>query len=102
MSERKCDWCKKDIPQDAIICPNCQAWRKDISNEKIISYTLSGLSVILFFLGVINTWWGNFFDAFRIAEFISTFSGWVVMGLFVASIVYYARVSKKIGTWWWY
>ena len=102
MSERKCDWCKKDIPLDAVVCPNCQSWRKDINNEKIISYTLFGLSVVLLFLGIINTWWGNFLDTFRIGEFITSLSGWIVLGLFIAGMVYYVRVSKKIGTWWWY
>ena len=32
-SKKQCDWCRESIRIDAIKCPHCSKWRKDIQED---------------------------------------------------------------------
>ena len=86
-----CSWCSKEMTSEALKCPGCGKWRKDISTERVIYYSLLGVS--LFFLWIQERSGSSSFFA----------SPWV--WLFALTLVpcyyYYARLSKKMKTWWW-
>ena len=43
---RICEWCAMSILQQALICPYCRKWRKDIEHERFKFRTWSITSVI--------------------------------------------------------
>lgn len=109
---RTCEWCAETIAQQALKCPKCSKWRKDIDQDRIKCYMWScagpALPVALFFIGLNEGWWtrGGFFNSsFSLGAFLSSASGLLVVAGFALSgwfsYVYYARVSKKIGSWTW-
>ena len=98
---RLCEWCSTEIPASALKCPNCKSWRKDINNEKIICYSISGFGGLILGWGLASGAWSTFTRSFSLDTFFSTASGWVAVIFIAASIYYYVKVSKKIGTWWW-
>jgi len=119
---RVCEWCKESIPQHALKCPHCQKWRKDIDRERVLYYFWAGASILpilLFFVGLREEWWhrtkvvdSGFIKVlpvgseFSIMAFLTSFSGFVVLAGFVITCYlccrYYVRVSRKIGSWWWF
>jgi len=98
---RTCEWCATDIPETALKCPNCKGWRKDIHNERLICYSLSILGGLALGIGIAAGAWGRFGIAFSFDVFLSRLDGWLVIALLAGSTLYYTKVSKKIGTWWW-
>lgn len=109
---RVCEWCSESIPQQALRCPRCQKWRKDIDKERVQSYTWAGaafLPALVFIVGMRNEWWhqtkGFLLYEFSIETFLTSFSGLAVLAGFIVTgclcLYYYAKVSKKIGSWWW-
>lgn len=111
-SSRVCEWCSTSIPETALKCSHCQKWRKDIDEDRIKSYCWGGVAFFLMaflFMGIRNEWWhtkpllGTHHFSFDI--FLKTPSGiGMLIGLCITgylSWLYYSRVSKKIGTWWW-
>jgi hypothetical protein len=110
---RVCEWCAEKIAQKAVKCPKCTKWRKDIDQDRIKFYTWSGgapaFPFFIYMIGSIKGWWreGGFFDShFSFGAFFGSASGLLVVAGVALSIwfsyVYYARVSKKIGSWWWF
>jgi hypothetical protein len=115
--KRKCEWCAESISQQALRCPRCQKWRKDIDAERVKCWTwslLGFLPALLLFVGLRNNWWapplppGRFWLTmkFSFAEFLTSPSGWLVLGGLILTeglcLRYYIRVSKKVGSWWWF
>ena len=117
---RNCEWCTKEMPENAIACPHCGKLRKDIWRDKILSYTFTALLVfpLIFLLG--GTWgrldyaepWYEYergffvrYGVFSFANFISSASGFFITILFIIFIIgavyYYVSASKKLGTWVW-
>jgi len=41
-----CAWCSKSIPANAVKCPYCQKWRKDIDRDRIIAYVWGFIAAI--------------------------------------------------------
>ena len=108
---RACEWCAETIAQQALKCPKCSKWRKDIDQDRIKCYVWGGavpvFPFILTYIGTAQGWWrtGGYFDGhFSLGAFLTSVSGLLIVAGFVLSIwfsyVYYARVSKKIGSWW--
>ena len=89
-----CGWCTKEMPSEALTCPHCGKWRKDISTERIAYYSFLGVSSLFLFIGALEA-----------RSVFSAFVGSVWFWLFVLTsapcMFYYARVSKKMRTWWW-
>ena len=98
---RVCEWCASEIPDEALKCPECNEWRKDIKNDKIICYSFSGLTGAVIGWNYYSGNWSTLFDSFSMHSFMSTTSGLVTITSFLLSLVYYIKVSKKIGTWFW-
>lgn len=110
---RVCEWCAESIPQQALRCPRCQKWRKDIDKERVLAYVWACASIfpaLLFVIGMRNGWWhrmkGFLAYEFSIGAFITSFSGLAVLAGFIMTSYlcwhYYAKVSRKIGSWWWF
>ena len=88
--ERKCEWCAESIPQQALRCPRCQKWRKDIDEERLKFWTwklLGFLPPCFFFVGLVNDWWAPPSPAtcwwetkFSFEKFITSPSGWLFLG----------------------
>lgn len=63
-STRVCEWCATSIPEEALKCPHCTKWRKDIAEDRKQFFTHATGSVVLcvlsaiFFIGV----WGDSSD----------------------------------------
>jgi hypothetical protein len=104
MSERKnddeqvCAWCSKPIPANAVRCPYCQKWRKDIDHDRILAYVWG-------FIGAIP---GAIIGGVLVIDrtFFKTGWGTITILSFIAALVialyYSSKVSRKIGTWWWF
>lgn len=110
---RVCEWCAESIPAQAFRCPKCQKWRKDIDQERVLSYVWGGavfFPALLFFVGMQNGWWlrmrGFYFYEFSVGAFLTSFSGLAVLaGFSITGYLcwhYYAKVSRKIGSWYWF
>lgn len=118
---RICEWCDEAIPAKAKKCPRCQKWRKDIDQDRVKSYLWSASSIIpamILGAGLREGWWygstgithfaGIPFPqyGFSFKVFLSspsglvTFAGFALTG--IMSFNYYASVSRKIGSWWWF
>jgi hypothetical protein len=89
-----CKWCSKSIPIDAVVCPYCRKWRKDIDRDRIIAYICAVLCAIIGIIAVpiirndrIGNWW-VFILAFIMA--------------FAITLYFTVKVSRKIRTWWWF
>lgn len=125
---RVCEWCGESIPQQALRCPRCQKWRKDIEEDRVKCYgwtftsiLLGGLFYFYCYLGGRLGWWtverwksfelvGVPMDIptteFSIGKFLSS----PLMIILIAGIIitlclsfhYYVKVSKKIGSWFWF
>ena len=118
---RVCEWCAKSIPQQAIKCPHCRGWRKDIYKDRIKCYfwsAIGGISMGLFIAGYRLGWWhelktspgqlGSLFPSYEFSfeAFLTSYSGIIIfIGIILGvllSLVYGVKVSRKIGSWWWY
>ena len=115
---RVCEWCAEAIHEKALKCPRCQKWRKDIDEDRMLTYVWSALGIIIPFpllvLGMVTHSWheaGNNFLGFleykfSLTLFFCSFSGIAIIVVFLfceyRSWRYWEKVSKKIGTWiWW-
>lgn len=131
-NKRACEWCGESISLQALKCPICKKWRKDIYQDRIKSFfwgVLCGISMGIFINGLRYQWWhqkiktlpqekndlftslvkltgGGYSYEFSFVTFLTSVSGFVIfVGFLITSILtfkYYARVSKKIGIWWWF
>lgn len=97
-----CEWCSTEIQTSSLKCPNCQSWRKDIHNDRIIFYSTSIFGGLILGWGLGSGSWSTFMQSFSFGAFFLTFSGWAAIFFLVVSHYFYVRVSKKIGTWWWF
>lgn len=115
--KRICEWCKKEISEDAIKCPNCGAWRRDVKEDRNKAYgwlTAFCFVALLVIIGMTAGWWKETSSFLGIQMEVSRFSwssffssglGWFFIILFVitlwGSFHYWRKVSDVIGTWWW-
>jgi hypothetical protein len=113
---RRCEWCAEVIPEAAVRCPKCQKWRKDIAEDRVKAYVWSLVAMIpavSFLAGVREGRWsrfdpvlGPFGKTFSFEAFVSSPGGLVILAAFSLSLLlslrYTARVSRKIGSWWWF
>lgn len=100
--KRKCEWCGDSIPVEALKCPSCNMWRKDIHNDRVLCWTWSLLAIVPMFACLFLAWLSvstreNCFTGPVLAAIISAFA---LTGILCT--VYWVRVSKKIGTWFWF
>jgi hypothetical protein len=115
--ERKCEWCAETMTAQALRCPHCQKWRKDIEGDRVKCWGWSLLGILpCIFLGVglANNWWapppppGMFWltTKFSFPAFLTSWSGLLILGGLALTeglcLKYYIRVSRKIGSWWWF
>jgi len=126
---RVCEWCAKSIPQQAIKCPHCGGWRKDIYMDRIsfyLSLALTWISLLGLIVGYRQGWWhkvswhptgwktgpwsilpGEFsvpsFE-FSFEAFLASFSGIIILiGIILGvllSLIYGVKLSRKIGSLW--
>ena len=95
---RVCAWCSQPIPAAAVRCPFCQMWRKDVHNERVLCWiwilaSLFPVGILIFLrvaLGAGIPW-----------LLVAVLIAWLALhGLM--TIIYWVRVSRKIGTWFWF
>jgi len=107
-----CSWCSESMSKNAVKCPHCSKWRKDIDQERVKCYTWAGAGIfpaLLLFIGASEGWWVEeirFADFhFSIKAFLFSYSGLaVILGEAITGYMclhYYVKVSKKIGAYWW-
>ena len=103
MYENLCGWCREKMNPEAVKCPKCQKWRKDIYSERILCYTFSVFAGIFMGIAVFNGFESHLFSkpTFNFEIFINSTYFWISIILLVPALVYYKMVSEKIGTWWW-
>ena len=87
-----CSWCSKEITGRALKCPNYGKWRTDISSERVIYYSFLGASTFSIFI-----LWRQ--EPSSAGEFFSSGWFWLSVFAFAPAWYYYARLSKKMGTW---
>lgn len=112
---RTCQWCAQTISNEALKCPHCRTWRKDIQEDRIKCYVWSFFGSIpgaILGAGWMLEWWhytvkeGNStFKVFSLGKFFMSPSGWFVLVVgavgFCITMRYYIRVSRAIKSWWW-
>lgn len=106
---RTCGYCDEIVSANALKCPKCTKWRKDIEEDRIKSYVWGAAApafpFIFFLVGIREGWWEDY-GRFSLSIFMASQSGLailaaeIVVGFF--SFYYYARVSRKIGSWVWF
>ena len=94
---RTCEWCAESIPQQALICPYCRTWRKDIYKARAQAYNF-GLAALFLCLTVFISSVVTHELPFILFSAI-LFVGGIICACFY--LRYYLEVSKKIGSWWW-
>ena len=106
MNSRVCEWCAETISADALKCPHCTKWRKDIDQDRIKCYSWSFGSILpatLSFVGARQGWWEYGESSF--GNFLTSLSGLLVIAGFLVTgffaVFYWVRVSRKIGSWVW-
>jgi hypothetical protein len=78
-------------------------WRRDIYRDRVICYTLTLLWIAGVLWGLWAGWWDDAHDLYELTVAMSTsFQGLVIYALVAASFYWYTRVSRKIGTFWWF
>jgi len=115
-SKKECDWCRESIRIDAIKCPHCSKWRKDIQQDinKNWTWAVYGIGCALLagvFIAIgldTDTWREEAHSAilrisgqsgpFSLKLFLSSVLGWVVLFCiagFVTSVVMSRRYGKS-------
>ncbi len=112
-SKKQCDWCRESIRIDAIKCPHCSKWRKDIQEDinKNIRWAICAIGCVLVAgvligIGFADTWRettpaGRLLGAsgsFSLKLFLSSVSGCVVLlciAGFISSLVMSQRYGKS-------
>lgn len=110
-SKKQCDWCREEIRVDAVKCPHCHKWRKDIQEDlnnhrrwavAFIS-SLSGCAItcaVSYRRGIWTeslSWLDR--GHFSFGKFIGSFQGWFVLFLIagvIMSLVNTNRYSKRM------
>jgi hypothetical protein len=107
-STAACGWCGESIPEQALKCPHCSSWRKDIARDRDMMHVWGMLgplvAVVFFFLGLSQEWWTekHFLSVtWSWGKFFGSLSGlalivWSVIA-FVVSMYYGNRYNKKTG-----
>jgi hypothetical protein len=90
LETRPCEWCAEAIPAKALKCPKCAKWRKDIDKERVLCWSFSFLAILGF---VVFKFGGS--DGFRTVGIVLC-----VISVLLC-VAFYAKVSKKIGSWFW-
>lgn len=97
-----CKWCESPMRKTASRCARCRNYRNDIHQERFVVYAMAGIAVGLALTGFSQGWWTEtVFDGFSRSRFVTTTSGWLVMGLGAISLAFYTRVSRKLESWLW-
>lgn len=100
-AKRRCQWCSTLIPAEAMKCPNCRSWRKDINSGRILFLTTALFSGAALGWGLSTCMWKEVDEEFSPRIFFTSASGWSCLLLLLISIFYYVKVSRKLRTWWW-
>jgi hypothetical protein len=106
--QANCHWCSKPMNNDAMRCSSCGKLRKDIYTDKVRCYVLCLIGGLL--IGIsISQWKGSNRNQFE--YYYNTDSSgdntlsYVLLALGIiaalAGLYYYARVSRRLKTWWW-
>jgi len=117
-SKKECDWCRELIRIDALKCPHCSKWRKDIQ-EDINEQKKWKVCAIAFFVLAFSVvvgaerkgvWCEDFLGSVfgsgdvSLHLFLSSYSGWFVLFCiagFITSVVkrnhYGKSVKRKTG-----
>jgi len=98
---RACEWCREAISAEALKCPKCGKWRRDIERLRMRNYTCAagtlavGLAASFLFLAGIKS--GAFLSAdglwrttFSMEKFLTHPLGWmtIVWFLFAGGLAY--------------
>jgi len=51
--KKQCDWCRASIDNDALKCPQCGKWRKDIAEGRQTFFTNAAVGLLSVFVGSI-------------------------------------------------
>jgi hypothetical protein len=99
MSDAKCGWCGEEMSSSVTTCAKCGKLRKDIYSEKVIYYSCLGISTLFLIISMREA--RNPFSGFSLKELVTSI--WFILFVLaaIATWIYYFKVSKKIGTWWW-
>lgn len=91
--ERICEWCHESISSEAVRCPRCHKFRKDIENDRLKFYfwlLFAFVPIVFFGVGLNRGWWnkisGSIFSLnyeFSLGEFLSSASGFFILAGFV-------------------
>ena len=100
-SNRVCEWCATSIPEQALKCPHCTKWRKDIQKDINLQKTWLGYAIgwsvpafILIVGAARNGVWGEgLSNDFSVSKFLSSFWGWLELFLFAAALTSVARMN---------
>jgi hypothetical protein len=106
-----CEWCREPIRDDALKCPHCHKWRRDIQDDinKNLKWAVSGigcgiLGAVFVAVGLSGeTWrewnndWGRIVGApgsFSLKLFLSSWLGWLVL-LSIAGAITSIVISRR-------
>lgn len=103
-----CQWCNKPMDSTAINCPNCGRLRKDIYNNKVMSYIFcipAGLLIGFSFTFNKNHNQNYDFNDFNTANSSGSSTGTIllVIGIVLGLIgtYFYVKASQQMKKWWW-
>jgi len=89
------------MAQDAIRCPQCSGWRRDIYIDRMKCYGLAGVSGLVIGCSAAAGVWSSSGQGSASGPFIAIGMGLASVAFALGALGCAARVSKKIGTWWW-
>ena len=109
---RSCGWCAERVVEDAVVCPHCRRWRKDVYQDRMWYYLWTAAAalaggVLAFGFGM--RWWHEKVgpDEMRFStelflqsrHGVASLVGFVICLLLVT--VYWVKVSLKTRVWIW-
>jgi len=105
-AKKQCEWCRELIHVDAVKCPYCQKWRKDVQKDitKNLNWAIASIGCavvpVLVAIGAKRdrVWQegGTLFHSgsFSLERFLSSFEGWIVILCTVGWIVCVMNVRQ--------
>lgn len=109
-STRACEWCAAPIPSDALRCPKCRNWRKDIDQRRakarvwVIASGITGVFALPVGIGLLFLTLSE--DALPRGGLVRTVLTLVIFAVllvpFIQAVRYHVVVSRTIKSWWWF
>lgn len=100
---KKCSQCQSDMPANAVKCPKCGSWLTEISNWMNIgraAYISCFAVLIIWFIWVRSNYFYHWTEIYTRAPGSLM---WIMMIIcMVVYIVYWYKVGKRTGRWWWW